>query len=334
MRRGFTLLELSIVLVIVALLVGAGVSMGGNAIKNAERIKTQERLATIKAALEQYAKINDKLPVPADRSFTPMANPATFGVGVRPFAANFPGLVERNTTVYIGGVPVRDLGLPDAYAADAWGNKFTYSVSIGQVNNYATTDAALRVFNRPSSGSFDVVTSMTDRTIVPSTPGAITSEWGASFVVVSHGPDGRGAFAQNSSAVTTACGAGLQRDTDNCDNNDDGFSQAAYNDGNIAAQYFDDFIVWGSNALDRPRINVAQPACPVGVCEGWCAACTKNFPVLDISITAGGLSGSGVTPTLCKKIITKNSPCEATCVWSGIISDGSVDDGRPMARCP
>ena len=107
-RRGFSLLELSVVLVIVALLMGGSIVMGSNAVKAAQRVTTQERLATIQEALEAYRRTNGYLPCPVDRAQSPTGNPTTFGREIRPCAASGAGLVRvASNTVDIGGVPVR-----------------------------------------------------------------------------------------------------------------------------------------------------------------------------------------------------------------------------------
>ena len=80
-RRGFSLLELSVALVVVALVVGFGVTGGKNALEGSDRVTTQQRLAVIKKALDNYARLNGYLPCPARRDLTP--SNASFGVESR-----------------------------------------------------------------------------------------------------------------------------------------------------------------------------------------------------------------------------------------------------------
>lgn len=329
-RNGFSLLELSVVIVVVALIVSFGLSLGGNAIKAAERVTTQERMAAIKDALEAHFKYYGYLPCPYDRRLTP--KDTGFGVESRPAQGDpcdtSPGLVlaaPATGNVLIGGLPVRALGLPDSYAADAWGNKFTYGVSEGltlSAVNYTTTKPALQINSGDRTGTNYMVTTalpIPDPTVThPATPGG-----GAAYIVISHGPDGRGAYPLTLDSIPVACGAGAQNDVGNC--NDSGeFYDTAYNDGTNDSLFFDDYVVWGSNAS---QINSASPSAGCGgtvsgKCENWCAPCSVNVPA-----APGSFVG---TPHLCSKVITSN--CTATCIWSGKLPN--LGSNARVARCP
>ena len=321
MRRAFTLVELSVVLLIISLITAAGMTLGGDVLKAAARVKTQERLATIQQALDNYAKSNGYLPCPADRAFLPTS--ATFGYERRATATtcttSAAGLVNVAST-YIGGVPTRTLGLPDAYAGDSWGNKLLYAVSanhIGNITSYASAAGTITINYGDLTTNYAITTS-------------------ATYVVVSHGPNGNGAFPFQGAAKTT-CNVFIGIDSANCDDGDATFYDSAYNDGTIAAQFFDDFVVWGSNVLSRSRsawysggaLQAAPTAasdCPAtSGCEPWCAQCKTN-------IGAGGLAyNSGTwtagTQVLCSRIVMNSTPCEAVCVWGGRTAGGVV-------KCP
>ncbi len=406
--RGFSLLELSIVLAIISLLAGAGLTMAINALKSADRITTQERLTTIKLAIDSYAKTYGYLPCPFDRSLTPSST--SFGVENRTAGSTNCG--ATNGTSYInsfplivGGVPVRTLGLPDSYASDAWGNKFTYSTGdflkndstsyatrIGQMslkygpnasnyfvntrrlspaptytngnsggnanitlNNSVTAGTVVHIIGTVYKGSyFARTTGLTTRlctnaaltTYLPYDAGDAggTAEWisagdDVAYTVVSHGPDGRGAFPLRGTAVPTGklCNTSATAnsspapctssatttciDIENCDN-DITFSDSAYNDSDIAAEYFDDFIVWGSNVLRRPPItNSLYSSCGTNPCEPWCAVCDINYPGGDSAVPPAAITGGDAV--LCKKVITSNSTdCKAACFWAGTTAAG------------
>lgn len=338
----FTLLELSIVLVIAGVVVAAAMVMGRTAIREAERVKTMQRLEVIKSSLEQYARTNGRLPCPSERDYNMRTDPVMFGApgDCHSLGDNPPSFVYLEDggavrRIFIGGVPTQALSLSAAYAGDAWGNKFTYAVTSRHVEaepmGYFRFDGDIEVRTGNRTGTHYSLTTRTDRSVVPSRPTAITPGPNASYVVVSHGPDGRGAFPTRGTTITRPCGSGSQNDVENC-NNDMVFWDNPYNDGSIEANYFDDLIVWGSNALERTPINAVQPSCPVGVCESWCAQCVENLPALSPVPAPSGLIFNGTNPTLCKKMITKSLPCEATCIWAGTIS-GGVDDGK-VVRCP
>jgi hypothetical protein len=316
----------------------------------------------------------------------------------------------------VGGVPVRTLGLPDSYAGDAWGNKFTYTtgdflvndassysrrvgqlvvkygniatgysvntqrlataptysavtdlgggvarITVNDTSNLAAGSIVHLSSNTPATGykgSYTVVvppvvgaeaivanTSFTVSGLAFTATDAGKVEWLAAgddvaYTVVSHGPDGRGAFPLNGTAVPTfkQCNNSAVAnsspppctdntapnlvcvDIENCDN-DSTFYDTAYNDGNIAAQYFDDYIVWGSNALMRPPVNNSlYTSCAGNPCEPWCATCDLNYP-------GGGAVAPPATLTapvaLCKKVGTSNATdCKAACFWAGTTATG------------
>ena len=415
MRRGFSLLELSVVIGIIALIAGVGMNMATGALKAADRVTTQERLNTIKLALDSFGKTYGYLPCPADRTQLPSA--ATYGTAAATCAAAGAGF-EVAANIAFGAVPVRTLGLPDSYVGDAWGNKLSYGVttalppdplrmttrdgtitikfgssgtnynigmqrmsttysnpidnggglvrldiadSTGLVAGAGGTIVHVRS-NNPATGifgSYNITTilagpkiDLTASAYVAGYAGDTgTLEWlqggtSASYVVVSHGPDGRGAYpvagttvpalkkcnddaTANSSPppctdnINTNC-----RDIENCETGgalDGIFYDTTYNDGTNDTVYFDDYVVWGSNALQRTPVNsviytsTTASNCPAGTCEAWCAACVLNYPGAGVTAPPTAVLNHA-TPaiTLCKKVITSNATdCKASCFWAG-----------------
>lgn len=170
----------------------------------------------------------------------------------------------------------------------------------------------------------------------------------AAYVVVSHGPDGRGAYPLSGTSPigipalklcnTGAAGSNTSPppctdstmntciDIKNCDD-DATFFDSLYNDGTTQATYFDDYIVWGSNGGYYTTLNTTQySTCPTGVCESWCAACTTNFPGATASPPVSTMTPSNTV--LCKKVVTTNaSSCGAYCFWS-------VTNASGFQKCP
>lgn len=424
-RHGFSLLELSVVLAIISLVAAAGISLASGALKAADRVTTQERLNTIKLALDSYTKLYGYLPCPADRA--KVTTDTDFGVEKRTgppgttCTVSSPGIVSV-TGAYYGGVPTRTLGLPDNYAGDAWGNKLTYAVSSNQVTNSASaagSDGALNVRYGERTGTFYTVTTQrvqvnftgvtnpagnTARFAVASTSGiavgtivtpvstnfgkgsfavtafsnnawievnlgvavpateAGTLTWqtpgpAASYVVVSHGPDGRGAFptagtavpavklciavAANSSPLPCSVAADATKcnDIENCNEVNGGsdvtFYDTSYNDGPNAAQYFDDYVVWGSNASARVAVNnTAYTSCTSG-CESWCAPCTGSYNYPGAFAVPAGLTTNLTNPVLCNKVLYSSSTnCFASCFWSGTALTAAAGGVGAYSRCP
>lgn len=121
-NRGFTLVELAIVLVIVALLSGGLMMTVSAQMESVATSETQRRLNDARDALLGYAAANGRLPCPAA--------PATTGVELPAGGGNC-------TNPWDGFLPAITLGLSptnaNGYAVDGWGNPIRYA---------ATTDKA------------------------------------------------------------------------------------------------------------------------------------------------------------------------------------------------
>lgn len=306
-QRGFSLLELAVVLAILGVVLGFGINIGKNALEGSNRLSTLERLQLVKQSLEAYAERNGYLPCPAPTAVTPTS--ATYGMESRNAVAGSgcvagSGVVldAGSSSVWYGAIPFRTLGLDDGFGGDAWGNKLTYAVSASHIGNsvtginaYAGTTGTIAIRN----GTRATYTTLT--TLPTGAPGAA-----ATFAVISHGRNLRGATRVNSTAASVACGAdATQIDVENCDNGNAILFDSDFNPGTQAATQFDDFIVWGTNALARNPVIALPNACPTGVCESWCATCQ----------TSGRSSPPGTPTRVCAKFIVSTTPCEATCVW-------------------
>ncbi len=107
---GFSLVEMAIVLVIVALLMAGLLPTLSSQIEQQRRNDTRRQLAEIQQALLGFAIINGRLPCPIDPTIT---NPATAGYGQE--AANCQGNAAAE-----GYLPWQTLGVSEI---DAWGTK-------------------------------------------------------------------------------------------------------------------------------------------------------------------------------------------------------------------
>ena len=127
-QRGFSLIELAMVMTIMGLLL-AGLVMPMAARVDQQRVgTTQQQLVEIRAAIAGYALANDALPCPA----IPASN------GRSSATAN--GCTRQH-----GFVPAVTLGLPGARNADqlltdAWGNPIRYSVTRADADGDARWD--------------------------------------------------------------------------------------------------------------------------------------------------------------------------------------------------
>ncbi len=167
------------VLVVLSLLLSSFLAAVTQQNRLAKRAELEKRLNAIEWAIHSHAKnaSNYALPCPADPTLA-LTN-ASFGTAVASGCASIPA-AYRNSNFAVGTVPVRTIGLPDEYAFDPWGNKFSYAVTLlGATTNSlitypvsSNTSAVIRVDNAAGS--------------------TMTSN--AMMVLVSHGPNGFGAF--------------------------------------------------------------------------------------------------------------------------------------------
>jgi prepilin-type N-terminal cleavage/methylation domain-containing protein len=128
--RGFSLLEMAIVLVIVGLLLGGMLGSVG-ALQQRQRLaQTQGQLDEIRDALIAFAVVNGRLPCPAD----PATPNTTVGAGLErlPTPAGCTGGPA-------GVLPWATLALPEG---DAWGRRFSYRVSAAFARSPAAIDVA------------------------------------------------------------------------------------------------------------------------------------------------------------------------------------------------
>lgn len=129
---GFTLAELAVVLVIVALLIGGMIlPLSAQQDLRAQQ-ETQKTLADIQEALLGFAATNGRLPCPASPAATGVENPAGGGACVNPLDGFVPGIT-------LGVQPVDAQG----YAIDAWGQRIRYAVST--LGNTFTTGGGMNI---------------------------------------------------------------------------------------------------------------------------------------------------------------------------------------------
>lgn len=228
--RGFTLVELAIVLLIVSLLVG-GVMMAVSTQQEIQRIKdTEKKLDEIREALIGYALANNgALPCPSQS--------ATSGSESRSGGTTCNGS-NPLSNVYVGFLPWETLGVSQT---DAWGHLFRYSVT----KTFA---------DKPSTYDFNAVGRITvDNDSMAQ--GALISD--AVAVVLSHGARAAYAYTMDGQQVPDDPGV-LNTDEDTNGTQGDSFvSRPPAAPGAPAPGAFDDIVVWLPSTILKARLAAA-----------------------------------------------------------------------------
>ena len=231
--RGFTLVEIAVVLLVLALLLGILATFSGGLVAQQRREITRQRLQGVDTALALFVAQNKRLPCPADGALA--SSNAAAGVE----NPNPPTTAACANDQARGVVPWRALGLAEQDVTDGWGNRFTYRVATAFVQtgsmNFTRCDPAgsntttalpsppdptngycvsvgssTTSFNasewinpsRVTAGSGLQMVNLTGTTIM--NPSASPST-GAAYVVISHGENAAGAY--NSQGVLQTAGS-------------------------------------------------------------------------------------------------------------------------------
>ncbi|MDX1974366.1 MAG: type II secretion system protein [Rickettsiales bacterium] len=210
-KSGFTLTEISIVVLIIATISAMGIVASSGMIESSRKVASQTKLDEIENALSAFRQAYGRLPCPANVKLPKTSSNFGFERAIANYSpttsitANFYNCIDTNdasatANFYWGGqnnsvpaqiaegaVPVRTLGLPDDFAYDGWGNKIMYSVDA-----YATTPNAFTTM-RPESNCSILVN---DQNGSARTAGAV-------YVLLSYGQNGHGGFKDNATRYSS-----------------------------------------------------------------------------------------------------------------------------------
>ena len=223
-QNGFSLIEIAIVLIVLALLFALFAGMSTNLISQHRRELTRTRLANIDAALALFVSQYKRLPCPADGTLDSVNATA----GLENAVTGPPRTCVNNQQD--GVVPWSALGLASGDIEDGWGGRFTYRVGpelvVSNAMDFSSCDPAgtnLTVFFSPTPYCKPAGALATDCNganlsnctppntalagaagkglVVENVAGTIlmdprvTPSTGAAYVVISHGADGGGAYS-------------------------------------------------------------------------------------------------------------------------------------------
>jgi prepilin-type N-terminal cleavage/methylation domain-containing protein len=222
--RGFTLIEMAIVLVVIGLVVGAGLTAVSPIIAGTKTTATRTKMERIEAALLVHAIRNSCLPCPAT------TNSAT---GASTFVTETANCDANATpcTVEFGVVPWQELELPLDDILDGYNYRIGYGI--------ARAIAGTSGMNRTGTNYAPLGTLTVNNTA----GAAVTTQ--AAYVLVSFGQNSEGGFSR--AGVAKAATQGSANEDENNDADTTYVQDQPIDVG--GATHFDDIVVFRGKPL-------------------------------------------------------------------------------------
>lgn len=227
--RGFTLIEIAIVIVIFGALLGAFFPLYSLYKKNLAFQQTHENIEAINNAIGVFRSANGRYPCPA--AFTLLRNNPEYGretpiecavpnpaapgkIGLNScdaatgicVYAGFRQVTSSTGTpftprIVVGAIPFRQLNLDEKYQYDGYGRKFTYALTeeLGNTDTFVTNNGGIEFIDTQGRSLLNNA---------PNVPGS------AHFIVLSHGENGNGAYSRE--GVQLPCNASSAFERQNC----------------------------------------------------------------------------------------------------------------------
>lgn len=208
-QRGFSLIEIALVLVIVGLALGGIMAALGPQLENRKVGDTQERIKQASDAIMAFAMVNRRLPCPATAA----------SAGLEVVSAGAAGTRGQCANPNDGFVPARTLGLgeqgPDGLMQDAWGLGIRYAVDqrmyIGAGHNPAATKKDCSVAGEPCY-PFTQVDGLKSAYYEDAAPATVpAAEFAPTFVETTGIPVGQLEVCTTFTGITaTSCGTAVR----------------------------------------------------------------------------------------------------------------------------
>jgi prepilin-type N-terminal cleavage/methylation domain-containing protein len=257
LQRGFTLVEIAVVLIIAGLALGTGLAILGARLEQAKVDNTRVRAEAIRQALVNFASRNYRLPCPAAPGI--LQGTANYGVERETVAAGVrtctvvSGLVNNiggaaPAGVSRGTVPCMTLGIPEDACVDGWDTRFTYFVanSAVQLNqiNISSMQGTMTVhqITPPAGAATTLGLAPTGNQInaCSATAGDNSCNALAVAVVISHGANRAGGFTPGGAVAIPTAGVASAYEIENTDA-DVAFIQNDYVREGVSS--FDDLVI-------------------------------------------------------------------------------------------
>jgi prepilin-type N-terminal cleavage/methylation domain-containing protein len=312
--RGFSLVELSIVVLVIGIVLTMGIGAWTANLENQAYAATAQRQAAIKEALTSYLRRNNRLPCP-DTDFT-----APDGVENRTTA----GDPTTTCSAAFGILPYTTLGLARDAARDGWGNFFSYHVSNTNITASPTgswsanTDWTRSAWFRTGNTGLITVNNRNGATVTAIATNVVA-------VVVSHGRNGLGAYAIGGTRNTLPTAG-----TDEESNTNAGTTyyrrELTTDDAATGGPFDDQVLILTASDLLEPLFREGSLRAPTALAND----ALQKIKLAVIGHAMGFLSSYG------KDDCTNPAPPNQRCrmVVSADVSDGTANVGNNDALVP
>ena len=277
-KRGYTLVELSIVILVISLLMAGVFSMATGSINSSKVALTNQKMKEIYKSMGTYLMINKRLPCPASLARSKIddvdygkeerddanGNCGTSGV----YASSGSGL----SNFIIGAVPIKSLNLASEFAEDGYENKLNYVIDKRFTKNFIPPTSGALNDSFGTVGTGIELMSAKENQVAGS---ALLSDK-VMFLLISHGPNGYGSF----SSATDQQNADVGNDVDELENQIKLSSTPNFDNNFIVNSYksdiFDDVVMY------KTRSNFIQDFSANNLISCPKLANAGNFPAINL----------------------------------------------------
>lgn len=299
--RGFTLVEMAMVIIIIGVAIAAGGPFYSSYMKKKAFEKTKENIEEISGAIGDFRALYGRYPCPS--SLTDPRNSNTYGhepvttctdttqaVGdctggvciqqsIRDVNSD-PAITDR-PRVRVGWIPFRELNIPEDDAFDSYGNRLLYAV---------TERLAVSATFAMDQGGIEVLNDQNQTALGDPTP-TLNRAGSAHFILLSGGRDGAGAYTKEGVRLPCPPVGSFEQQNSTCaigpGSANSIFRMALANDSVGVTTHFDDQMsyftkeevpLWQKSTVDDRDIH-AKNAGDVGVYMGPASNVADRFEV-------------------------------------------------------
>jgi len=326
LKKGFSLIELSVVILVISVVVAGllSVQTSGNITK--KNAATNYRINQVYKALKIFAGANKRLPCPAP--ITLAASDVSYGEEGDCTAAT--GVYVSGNLVY-GMLPIKALKISPSLALDDFGNKFAYIV-----DSTFTTSSSPSGFIDPNEGGIAINKYFSS---------LILEEPSAIFAIISYGKNQKGGV----SAFATTANSSSSSDVDELENAISGFDANLISATSRSGTSFDDVVFFknkknflqdaglqfymGDNNQTGSAISSGLEVCTITGVSGFndkTSLALTETPTEIPSPCQSGYSGSPTYTCLEAGEATISGTCSAGCYASNGTNDYSTVPGSAI----